>query len=251
MHAPRLVLVALVPACSLYLDSPALGPPLVEYDLVPTRTMAGEREIVGVDSDRAGGLWVLYRSLPSDVWVTHLDPALEKLSEWHLTGDPVPVLGLAYTGESVWLNYWSRAPDGADHVRVLDALTGVPVQTFATPEGIVDLEEIDGDIAASNTWNEVTGMDPQNGGVMWHATIASTDFSTQGGLAYDGERLWIASWASQGTIFLVDQQGVLLGKAYTDLIDGTVVASFPLAWDGERLLLVVDNQITWLEPRPH
>ena len=256
-------IVALLPGCGLYLgdgSSPPAGddtpaPPLEEYDLVAVQAIGSAHPIVGVDSDRHGGLWVLQREGPvemggpAQVIVTHLDAQHAKLSEWVLEDDATPLHGLAYTGEAVWINYAAPAGDGS-RVRALDATTGATIASFATATGIVDLEDIDGDLATSVLWNHVDAIDRQTGGITWRTDVSAFNYSTQGGLAYDGVRMWIASWDSHGVVSIVDRQGALIGEAHSALIDAVAARPLPLAWDGDKLVLVDANQITWLAVQP-
>src|SRR5512135_1646227 len=116
------VLLAALPACALYFGpgpsgsggavgsgGGSAGP---DPHWVSTRAIAGEHQVAGIDSDGAGGLWIAYVDANGgygsiyDMWVTHLDASLAKVSEWSFHDESAPVSGLAYTGDRVWINYY-------------------------------------------------------------------------------------------------------------------------------------------------
>ncbi|MBL0218613.1 MAG: hypothetical protein IPQ07_32635 [Myxococcales bacterium] len=185
-------------------DPPPPHPPGTgSFQLTKTRSIAGELPVVGMDSDRQGGLWIAYRlqtgdyySL-ADVRVVHLDPNGAKLAEFRYNDEYTTVSGLAFSGDALWLNYGSTGT-GNNHIRKLDPATGARIGSFATEIGIVDLTVQNDALLLSNLWNEVISIDQANGGELWRAPITDFDDSTQRGIAAmaDG-KLWVASSASE------------------------------------------------------
>src|SRR6266567_3894987 len=117
----RWLVLALVPACGLYFHEGGSSPPDAGVDgsgsssggsrFVKTKAIAGAHQVAGIDSDGAGGLWIVYRDpgggyyALSDVWVTHLDASLVKVSEWYFHDEYTEISGLAVTGDRVWISY--------------------------------------------------------------------------------------------------------------------------------------------------
>lgn len=245
----RALVLALLPACSLYVGQDAhpsgngsggSSLPPADPHWIRTRAIAGEHQVAGVDSDGAGGLWIAYRDAPSDVWVTHLDASLVKVSEWHFTDDPTLVSGIAFAGDRVWVNYYGT------QLRALDATTGETLTTIATDQGIVDISYGAGSLWLSNLWNQVETIDPQTGFVQARITTTAFDYSTQRGIAYVDGTLWLANWSGVD-IDQVDTAGTLDDELWIDagLVNGSQ-EGMQLAWTGSELLLAANNQIMWL-----
>lgn len=269
----RLLLVALLPACSLYFpedsssspapdagsaqSSPSPSPtPTGTYELDVTRTMAGEHTVAGVDSDGAGGIWIAYCDdadyyTLKDVWVTHLDPSGSKLSEWMMKDHYEPIRGIAFTGDRVWLNY-AVSGTGNNFLRALDAHTGATVGTFAMEDGIADISyDADKDqLLLSNLWNSVIAIDPNTGGDVWRTTVAATSYSTQRGIAYDHGAYWLDE-AFDNKFVVVNADGKLLATATAPAFATSTSATdqLELASDGSQLIAVFNNQIYWLAKR--
>jgi hypothetical protein len=251
-------LLLLLPACSLYFGngggpdaSPGSGGGGGGATLTKTRAIAGEHQVAGIDSDGAGGLWIAYRDPTggyysiADVWVTHLDESLAKVSEWYFHDEYTVISGLAFTGDRVWINYNENS--GNNHLRVLDAATGTTLGTVATENGIVDLTYSGGQIVMSNLWNQMIGIDPVTGGEQWRTSTNVFEASTQRGIAYDNGQFWLAS-AFTAELYLVDQDGTLVETATLAIDDPTEPhEGQQLAWDGSELIFAVDNQIMWLD----
>lgn len=275
----RLVSVAAVavlascPGCALYFEDDdgggggssgdeagSSGPmeprPTGSFTLVKTRAIAGELPVVGVDSDRAGGLWIAYRlqtgdyySL-ADVRVVHVDAQGAKLSEFRYRDEYTQVSGIAYSGDAVWLSY-NALGTGNNHVRKLDPVTGAQIGSFGTEAGIIDLDAHDDLLLLSNLWNEVIAIDRATGGEQWRMAVTAFEDSTQRGLAATADgRLWVASSATN-RITLFDAQHAVIGSGTTTLLDAewNGLDGLQLGWDGDELLLSTRNQISWLAPR--
>lgn len=262
-----LLLVALLPACSLYFGEDSSPPPAGSgspsppaqsgnFDLVKTRSMAGEHTIAGVDSDGAGGLWVAYCDdadyyTPKNVWVTHLDQTGVKLSEWMMNDHYEPVRGIAVGGDAVWLNY-TESGTGDRWLRQLDPQTGATIGTFATEDGIVDIayDASKDELLMSNLWNQVVGLDRNTGGEVFRTPIAATSYSAQRGIAYTGSKIWLDE-LFDNKFFLVTTDGTVVGTANApDLGVQSWLDQRQLAWDGSQLVFVFNNQIYWFALRP-
>ncbi len=271
----RLVLLALLPACSLYFGTPhggagsasgsgsdglppsppPSGPGTVTLTLV--KSMAGAHQIAGIDSDGNGGLWIASRD-PSagtgsvaNVWVDHLDAGGNKLSEWLFDDDATTVSGLAFTGDAVWLNYNENVVGSCAtcRLRKLDAATGASVGSYTTWGGIADISYGERVLLLSSAYGEVLSL-TLNGGYS-DIGIVSPDAvpgGTQRGAAYNAGWYWIATDASD-EIYIADLSGSLVATASTDVLPGgwgTPPQQF-LAWQDETTLMIVaDNQIDWL-----
>jgi hypothetical protein len=262
------VLVALLPACSLYFGndpattqdagSGSTQPPQMSgnYELVKTRSIGGEHTIAGVDSDGAGGIWIAYCDdadyyTPKNVWVTHLDKTGAKLSEWMMNDHYEPVRGIAFAGDVVWLNY-SVSGTGNRWLRELDAHTGATLGTIATEDGIVDIayDAANDQLLLSDLWNQVIALDPTTGGEQWRTPIAAITNSTQRGIAYNGSKIWLDE-LFDNKFFLVDTSGTVVATADTSVLgQQSYLDQRELAWDGSQLLVVFDNQIYWFALRP-
>ncbi len=259
-----LLLVALLPACSLYFpDGSSTAPapdggsatqpaPSGTFELVLTKAIAGEHTTAGVDSDGAGGIWIAYCDdadyyTLKDVWVTHLDATGAKVSEWMLKDHYEPIRGIAFTGDRVWLNY-AVSGTGNNFLRALDATTGATVGTFATEDGIVDISyDAEKDqLLLSNLWNSVIALDPNTGSILWRTAISATDYSTQRGIAYDHGAIWLDQ-AFDEKFFIVNADGALLGTGTAPAFQSSTPSpeQLELAFDGSQLLMVYNNQINW------
>ncbi len=267
--ASLIVALALIPGCSLYFngDDPVAGDdtdagptpeptPSGSFTLKKTRSIAGELPVVGMDSDHAGGLWIAYRVqigdyyTLADVRVVHLDAVGTKLAEFRYNDEYTKVSGLAFSGDALWLNYGATGT-GNNHIRKLDPATGARIGSFATEVGIIDLDVRGNELRLSNLWNQVIAIDVTTGGELWRTPITSFEDSTQRGIASTSDdRLWIASSATN-RISLLDASHTVIGSGVTSLLDGqwNGIEGLQLAWDGDELLLMVNNQIAWLAPQ--
>ncbi len=254
----RFVLLALLPACSLYFDSAhGGGGGGGGATFVKVKAIGGEHTVAGIDSDDAGGIWIVYRDqvggyyAPADVWVTHLDANGAKMSEWYYNDDYTEIGGIAYTGDALWVSYSAVGTSNA-HLRKLDPATGATVGTFATMSGITDITYGGGELLLSYAWNEVFAMNPTTGALDSTITISGfPEGGTQRGIAYDQGNTWIALNFTD-VLYLVDANGNIVGTATAELLPGTtdavLTAGLQLAWDGSDLIVAVDNQIIWLAP---
>ena len=268
-----LLALLLAPGCSLYFGEDSSddiessggasggsnGIPTGSFELVKTRSIAGEYPIVGIDSDREGGVWVAYQIRngayysTDETRVVHLDSLGVKLKEFVYRDEYTNVSGLAFSGDAVWLNYgnWD-ASSGNLHVRKLDPDTGARITSFGMPLGIIDLDVHGDQLRLSYEWNEVIELDLATGGeIDRYAHTLFDDGGTQRGIASTDEGdLWIASWFTD-KIYLTDPSHRLIGTGHTSLLDQdlTIDSGLQLAWDGSQLILAVDGQIHWLSPQ--
>ena len=267
-----LLLIALLPACGLYFGEDSSTAPLPDsagsaeqpppdgspspvgsYELVQTKSIAGEHTVAGVDSDGAGGIWIAYCDdadyyTPKNVWVTHLDAQGHKVSEWMMNDHYEPVHGITITPGRVWLNY-SASGTGNRWLRALDIHTGATLTTFATEDGIADIsyDPDKNQLLLSNYWNQVFALDPTSGGEVWRTTVSATSYSTQRGVAYARGNVWVDE-AFDNKFFYVKSDGTLLATATAPVLGSSQAASdqLQLAYDGTQLLAVSNNQIYWL-----
>ena len=270
------LLLAAAPGCTLYFGEEEEGGPAGgggsgsgggggglpdgTFDFVKTKSIAGEYPVVGIDTDRAGGLWIAYQIRSGDYYATdttrvvHRDASGVKTKEFVYTDDYTNVSGLAFSGDAVWLNYgnWD-ASSGNLHVRKLDPVTGARLGSFGLEHGIIDLDVHEDELRLSYEWNEVISLDLTTGGENWRERhTLFEDGGTQRGIATTADgNMWIASWTTS-TIHLVDPSFRVIAKGHTKLLDGghTIDAGVHLAWDGRELILAMDGQISWLAPKP-
>jgi hypothetical protein len=255
--------------CSLYFgadDAPFEGDDVPgtgakgDFELVVTRSIAGEYPLAGVDSDRAGGLWIAYQIRNGDYYandetrVVHLDASGVKQQEFIYDDEFTNVSGIAFSGDAVWLNYgnWD-ATSGNVHVRKLDPETGERLGSFALPHGIIDLDVHDDELRLSYEWNAVIALDRATGGQRWRTDHTLFDpGGTQRGITstQDG-RQWVASWWTS-EIYLLDAALQKIGTGHAQVLedaDLTIGSGVWLAWDGTELILAFDGQIYWLTPQ--
>ncbi|HSD87494.1 MAG TPA: hypothetical protein VLB44_08260 [Kofleriaceae bacterium] len=254
--------------CSLYFDDPgdpppdpqpeqptSPTPPTSNFVLTQTKAIAGELPVVGIDSDRAGGVWVAYRKPTTsyyenaDVHVVHLDADGTKLTDWLYQDEYTLVAGIAYDGTALWLNYNSNTSADNNHVRKIDATTGDTLTGFATEAGIVDVSIRADTLLLSRAWNEIVTLDDSSGGELARTPIDAFMYSTQLGIAAWGDRTWIASRASK-ELALVDAAGKVIGHGSTTLLADFNYDNIKLSWDGSGLIMAFHNQIIWLSVTP-
>jgi hypothetical protein len=255
----RIAMLALLPACSLYVGGGGSSSPVdpspddpVQFSLTTTRTMPGAHRIVGVDSDHAGGVWIAYQEVTSsDVTITHLDVSNTTVTTWTYTDDPSEVSGIAVDDNAVWLNHNAIGTIGTDGVTKLDLNTGAKLLTFATQGKIADLEIQWGDLLLSSYQNQVFGIDRDNGGSA-SRMVTQVIPSTQKGIAAYGANVFVSSWDME-TLTLMDDAGDILGSATSPLLhlnESASVGQF-LANDGDnKIILASDSQIAWLTVSP-
>ncbi|MDQ3369551.1 MAG: hypothetical protein M3680_29335 [Myxococcota bacterium] len=270
-----LVLALVVPlgGCSLYFggDDPAARPDggggggggggpgelTGTFQLKKTRAIAGEYPVAGIDSDGAGGVWIAYRLqrgdyyTPDEVHLVHLDANGVKLADHVSMDESTDVSGIAVAGDALWVNYGGKTGNN-EHVRKVDAATGERLASYATEDGIVDIDVHGDELRLSNLWNQIISLDVATGGENWRAPVAGFQDSTQRGITTmpDG-RMWVASWFGE-SVYLLDAQHQLLGSGVIEALgyNHTIDVGLFLAWDGQQLIVVIDNQIIWFTPVP-
>lgn len=221
-------------------------------DLVRTQ-VAPDSNLVGVDSDGAGGLWLAYRTPTSDYYaisevrVSHLDPGGAELARFTYRDEYTQVNGLAFTGDAIWLNYNNGFSDD-NRIRKLDPATGAELASFATEVGIVDLASRGDELLLSYMWNEIIAIDRTRGGERWRSKItAFPEGGTQRGIAADDAGIWLLE-QERDEITLVDDAGAVVATAslpgYSDSYDPFTDY---LSWDGETLIVAHHDKLLWFE----
>lgn len=246
--APALLLSLLAagPGCL----QPASEPEPGASTLRVVKTLTAEHPIAGVDSDGQGGLWLAYqidRGYPAanEVSVIHLSSSGERLSQWRYEDESTTARGLAVGAGAVWLNYNDLG--GHNHVRKLDPETGRVLASFATEDGVVDLE-VDGEVLMqSSVWNQVIASRAADGVEQWRTSFAGIESWQQRGLAAAGDgRLWLAD--AGGNRILYFAPGTAQASSYPLARPGVVADSRGLAWDGAQLVMATQSQLLWLAP---
>lgn len=220
--------------------------------LVDTR-VTPEPDLVGVDSDGFGGLWMAFRTPASDYYanasvrVVHVDEGGAELARFSYQDEYTQVNGLAFTGDALWLNYNQSSTDD-NRIRKLDPATGLEVGSFATEVGIVDLAARDGMLLLSYLWDDVIALEPARGGQLWRSTISEfPEGGTQRGIAVNDEGIWLMEQERDVITLVADDGSVqatasLPGRAYSyDVVNDY------LTWDGDRLLLAHNDKLLWFE----
>jgi hypothetical protein len=237
------------------------GPP---SEMIRTRTMAGELPVVGIDSDRAGGLWIAYAKAmggyyaPDDLRIVHVDAHGAKISEFKFSDTYADVLGIAFDGHAVWINVTGATGTDGPYVRAIDAVTGLEVTRHTVERGISDLEVDDarGELLLSSVYDRVVALDLATGAETWRAQLRPQVPSYEGeqsaiALTDEGQ-MWIASrfWA---VLELRDAARVPI-RTYTENVTDdhhrTDYRLF-LAWDPttKQVIASAENQISWLAIR--
>ena len=236
------------------------GPP---PEMLRTRTMAGELPVAGIDSDRAGGLWIAYSKatgdyyVPDDVRVVHVDAHGTKLVEHRFLDEHVDLRGIAYDGHRVWMSVNS----GLDthYVRAIDAVSGLEVIRYDVEAGISDLEVDDErqELLLSSEFDRVIAMDLEDNQETWRAQLRPAIpnyYGQQSAIAMSpaDHLLWVGSrfW-DRFDVRNAQHQSV---AGFTTDVTGdhhTTAYGLYLAWDKRtnQLIAAAENQISWLSIR--
>ncbi len=259
--------------CALVLASGCVEPVTEDYvpddpgpppQLMRTRTMAGELPVVGIDSDRAGGLWIAYEKQTGDYYATdkvrlaHLDAHGVKTGEIDVTDSYAPVLGIAFDGQAVWLNVENATRSGGAHVRAIDVTSGHETARYDVEDGISDLEVDDArhELVLSSTFDRVIALDLATGVETWREQLRTTLAGYQGQQSAmaltDTGQMWLASrfWA---VLELRDAARAPIAQYTEDITDDHHTTNYRLflAWDRTRQQVIAsaENQISWLALR--
>ncbi len=245
-------------------ETPDWMPP--EPDALPqllrTRRMAGELPVVGIDSDRAGGLWIAYSLRTGDFYadadlrLVHVNAAGTKLAELRINDEHINAMGIAFDGTALWLNFANRIDD--PYVRAIDATTGAELHHWPVEGGVSDLEVDDarGELVLSSTFDRVVAIDLATGVETRRLQLRPEHVGWQGeqsalALTPDGS-MWIASrfWDH---LEVRDPTGTPIATYTTDLGSDhhTTDYSLFIAWDAQRgeVIAADENQISWLALR--
>jgi hypothetical protein len=236
------------------------GPP---SQMIRTRTMAGELPVVGIDSDRAGGLWIAYSKAmggyyaPDDVRLVHVDKHGAKTAEFRFSDTYADILGIAFDGHAVWINVTGATGTDGPYVRAIDAVTGLEVARHVVESGISDLEVDDarGELLLSSVYDRVIALDLATG-VETREPLGSTHSNfpgVQAAIAITGDgSMWYASryW---NYLELRNPQGIPVATYTENVTDDHHVTDYRLflAWDPttKQVIASAENQISWLSIR--
>lgn len=237
------------------------GPPI---QMIRTRTMAGELPVVGIDSDRAGGLWIAYQKQVGDYYrsdvilLAHVDARGKKTAELDVSDSHADVLGIAFDGHAVWLNVRNATSAAPAHVRAIDVTTGRETIRFDVEDGISDLEVDDarGELVLSSELDRVIALDLAGGGERWRDQLRPEQphmYGEQSALALtDTGQMWLASrfWS---VLELRDRARTPIATYTEDITDDHHTSNYRLflAWDRTRqqVIAAAENQISWLAIR--
>jgi hypothetical protein len=212
-----------------------------------------ESDLVGVDSDGFGGLWLAYRTATTDYYanasvrLVHVDADGTELTRFSFSDEYTQVCGLAFTGDAVWLNYNQGFSDD-NRIRKIDPATGTEIGSFATEPGIVDLASRGDTLLLSYMWDEIIAIESSRGGQLWRSTVSAfPEGGTQRGIAADDAGIWLLE-QEHDEITLVDDDGTVLATAslpgYSDTYDPFTDY---LTWDGDMLIVAHHDKLHWFE----
>ncbi len=222
-----------------------------EYQLNEIGQMAAEENVVGLASDGAT-LWVAYRDEvggfydPDVVRLVQYDrDSLAPLAEFRYDDEYIAPTGLAFDGESLWLNY--AAITHSAFVKQIDPADGTVLRQFVTYEGAHGLDFDGSNLLVSDIWNRVHVVDRNTGGLVANIDTPFED-STVRGLAYHKGNIWLVSQASN-LIVVMNAEGGIVARVPMANLD----PEWNYAWDlymtslGNELVFVKNGHITFYE----
>ncbi|MFN0250972.1 MAG: hypothetical protein ACKV2T_29125 [Kofleriaceae bacterium] len=222
------------------------GDPRGVFELDEVRSMTLPKTVAGMDSDGAGGLWVIYEG---ETALVHLDPQGNTLAtvpfETSFTFVWTPIEGLALDGDRVWVSY-----DGVYMLRAYDVVTGELRGSFASETGLADVDVFGDELRYSVVWDTLVGLDMMRGGERWRRPYDDNCCGSQRGIASMTDDLAFVAKLTE-RVFLVDRKvGVIGSGVHTFDTNGwfDIEHSHDLAWDGQYLLMQQENEIRWFEP---
>ncbi len=221
------------------------GDPHGVFELEEVRSWTLDQPVIGMDSDRAGGVWIIYAGTKT---LVHLGPYATPIAEVPFDdgGEDTPIAGLADGGDVVWVSY----EGGNNMMRAFDATTGELRRSFASETGLADLDVFDDELRYSVIWDTIVGLDEARGGERWRASYDGQCCGIQRGIASMTDQLvWVST--IEDRLFLVDRKVGVIGSGLLGLGDGYYdwENSRHLGWDGQYVVIQQDNRIHWFEPR--
>ncbi|MFN0250971.1 MAG: hypothetical protein ACKV2T_29120 [Kofleriaceae bacterium] len=227
--------------------------PREPYDMVKTKSIAGELPVFGVDGDGAGGLWILYHaSWADEASVVRLDENGTKLAE-HRWFASAPPSGIARDGDTLWISDPGASFESPKTLTQIDGATGATLRTVMHDEHeAIDIDVFGDELRLGTFDGRVVALDRTTTMEKWRGTLigAPDGFTgTARGLTTDDDgAMWVMSsgyWLEKYTPELAGA-GVFRAAPF----EGHHTTAFEvfLAWDG-GLIAATENQITWLAPR--
>jgi hypothetical protein len=263
-----LLVPVLLGGCSLYTGSGS-PPDRTAYTLVADRTVAAEGNVVGIDADQHGALWIAYDDGPvldcktaRHITLVHWDPVSRtRLASYAYDDSISAASGLALVRGELWLNFGTYVTCTPPTIRVIDPASGAMLQTMAGRDNSWDLTAA-GDrawIAVANAdtgaRGSITALAPATGGVVesfetkvdFGSARSGNNWFLQGVASRPGE-LWTAAVTPDGvSLEIYDDSGHEVGSADPRLVSAR---SLLLAFDRGELLIATGGQLSWFHITP-
>lgn len=241
-------LVVVLAACGT--DDGTETPIVADYNLEAVTAFAGAHHVVGIDTDRAGGMWIAYQMQSAvytfdDLRLVHLDATGATLAELRYTNVDSIVSGIAFTHTGLWLCHCDGDVDYR-RLRKIDPVTGSDLATLPVEDGIQDIT-VRGDLLLlSSTWRELVAVDATSGAEQWRAPIPELADSESRGIAATPAGTWIVSLVESRAVLVDDSGQTIETAAFPYGADNwSADDGLHLAVDGDALVLHRRNQITW------
>jgi len=216
----------------------------VRYRIDEARNFAPERAASGAAWD-GEHLWLTYREEIGGYYdndkisLVAIDLATGDVAHrFEYTDTYAGVTGLTWDGRHLWMHLEAS---GARELREIDATTGAVVRTFASDDGIADLDFDGENLLLVNVWNKVEVVDPATGGL--ERTLDTPfDYSTLRAAAHRSGELWLSAyWASEIAI-LDPATGAHIGVVDTPFDAGQSDVD-SLVFAGDQLIAVGRSRI--------
>jgi len=248
MKRPIAALVLALGACR---PDDGTEPPIVaDYSLEAVTAFAGAHHVVGIDSDRAGGMWIAYQMQSAvytfdDLRLVHLDATGATLAELRYTNVDSIVRGIAVADDGLWLCHCDGDTDYR-RLRKIDRSTGADLATLPVEDGIQDITARGHLLLLSSTWRELVAVDATTGSEKWRSAIPELADSESRGVAATPAGTWIVSLVESRAVLVDDSGATIETAAFPYGADNwSADDGLHLTVDGDALVLNRRNQITW------